>query len=333
MDELCGVEGQDRARAGHETIEQHVERLTQHAIDRWRSALAASGDPRRQAIGLALTNAVPGGPVITDEELVPGNEPSKDTPANNNLVLLAVETGDPTIYSLALGLCKNTLTDDMASGPCAGLSWEHWASIDPDNGMPWLWIAAKAEQSGEQQAVENALAKASTAARIESYGSTVNGLALGALPGDAAPLEKAVAGADVWYTLHVGVPLELVSLCAASAIQQPVRKQQCSAIATILAKAGPTYMDLAIASHLADRLGFPEETRAALKAERQNGRAALNGLFPWQNSNNGSVFRCDVVLAFDRFIDALRANGGNERAALRAVMQARQQERNSSAGR
>jgi len=43
----------------NETIEQHVARLTQTAISHWQSALAASEDPRRQAIGSPLANAQP----------------------------------------------------------------------------------------------------------------------------------------------------------------------------------------------------------------------------------------------------------------------------------
>lgn len=316
MDELCGVNGPDRMRVGNETLDQHVGRLTQHAISHWQSALAASGDPRRQAIGLALTNAEPGGEVIDPEELASGYGPSKDTPANNNLVLLASETGDPAIYSLAIGQCRNFVSGDMAPGPCQGLSWEHWASIDPDNGMPWLWIAARAEGADDQQAVESALAKASTASRIDSYGSALSALALGALPGDSAPLAKAVAGGEVISMLRVGTPLGLMSMCSENAIQQPLRKQECSAIATTLAKEGPTFTDLALASRLADRLGFPEDTRAALTAERKKARVGLTIRHPWNNIDDGSRFRCASVLAYDGFIDALRAGGGNERVAL-----------------
>lgn len=317
VDELCGVKGADRARAGNETIEQHVARLTQHAISQWQGSLSASGDPRRQAIALALTNADPRGEVVDPEELASGSEPSKDTPANNNLVLLATETSDPAIYSLAVGQCRNIVSGDMASGPCQGLSWEHWASIDPDNGMPWLWIAARAEGADDHVGVETALAKASTASRIDSYASALSAVALGALPGDSAPLEKAVAGGEVISMLRVGTPFALVSMCSESAIQQPLRKQQCSAIAATLAKEGSTYIDLALASSLATRLGLPEETRAALVAERKQARLGLTTSHPW-NIDEGSRYRCASVLAYDGFIDALRA-GSSERSALLAI--------------
>jgi hypothetical protein len=314
VDELCGVNSTDRMRAGNETLDQHVERVTQRAIRRWKNALAASEDPRRQAIGLALTNTKPELHVPTPEELTAGSEASKDTSINNNLVLLATETNDPAIYSLAIGQCRRD-TNDMASGPCQGLSWEHWANIDTDNGMPWLWMAVKANRAGDKQRVEEALAKASTASRLEAYGSAVTELALGALPGDSAPLEEAVAGADVISILRVGTPVELISLCSATAIEETLRKQECSAIATTLAKQGTTFVDVRVAGILADRLGFSQETRTALWTEGNNAQAAL-----MSNPRllvDGSGLRCNTVLAYDRFIDALRM--GNERAALLAV--------------
>ena len=316
MDELCGVSGPDRVRDGDETLEQHVMRLTQPAIRRWRDALAASEDPRRQAIELAVTNAQPDFHILTAEER--GTEPSKDTPVNNRLVLLATESSDPAIYSLAIGECQRG-TDDMAAaaGPCQGLSWEHWADIDSDNGMPWLWIAAKAQRAGDQQEVEEALAKASTASRIEGYGSMLTALAIAALPSASAPLEKAVAGTTAISMNAVGTPFEIMSLCSVTAIQQTVRNQECSAIATTLAKRGSTLIDLLLAARMADRLAFPPETRSALSAESLSARAYSAKISPWRIPSEGSEFRCERILAYDRYIDSLR--GGSERGALLAI--------------
>jgi hypothetical protein len=321
-DELCGVSGSALLRAGDETIEQHVARVTEPAISRWKRSLATSEDPRRQAIGLALTNARP--------RRSPGDEPSKDTPVNNSLVLLAIGTDDPAIYALAINQCWdwNNGGYAMAAGPCEGLSWEHWANIDPDNAIPWLWIAAKAERAGDQQGIEEALAKASSAPGIQEYGSALSALATGALPGDVSPLEEAVAGAEVISIFPGGAPVAIMSLCSETAIQQSARKEQCSAITTSLAKQGSTLIDLVLASRLADRLGFPEETRTALSAEAKNARATITnspnpwrttGPDPWTDLSGRSRFRCDTVRGYAAFIDAIQAARGNERAALGAV--------------
>lgn len=311
-DELCGVSGSGLFRIGDENIEQHVARVTEPAISRWKGSLTASEDPRRRAIGLALANAQP-----TPN---PGEETSKDTPVNNSLVLLAMETDDPAIYALAIGQCQDG-DYGMAPGPCEGLSWEHWANIDPDNAIPWLWIAAKAERASDQQGVEAALAKAASAAGIEEYGTPLSALAIDALPGDLPPLEKAVAGAEVISAAPGGAPIAILSLCSESSTQQPLRKEQCSNIARALAKQGSTLIDLVLASRLADRLGFPQDTRTALSRESKNARAIMARRipYPWSDLSGGSGFRCTTLLAYDAFIDAVMAARGSVRAALEGV--------------
>ena len=256
----------------------------------------------------------------------PGTDPMPDTPVNNRLVLLAIETSDPVVYALALSQCGDH-GYNMAVGPCQGLSWEHWANIDPDNAVPWLAIAAKAGNSGDRQRVEEALAKASMASHFDTYSSTVSAIALGALPRDIAPLDQAVAGADVISVLGfsvTGVDIA-ATLCSDIAVQAPTRRLQCTSIANELADSGTTLLDLAAALNLARRLGFPKDRQAELQNEQRNGARALVTHNPWTFTNDGtgfssvSNFHCDTVLGYDEFIDALQATGANERAALAAV--------------
>lgn len=314
---LCGASGSELLR-GNETIEQHVARVTDSAISHWKNVLAASEDPRRQAIGLALANARPRAD-SGDEQ------PLKDTPVNNNLVLLAMETDDPAIYALAMRQCRDDAYE-MAPGPCQGLSWEHWAAIDPDNAIPWLWIAAKADQVGNQQRVEDALAKASAAISTEAPEAELSALAIGTLPSDATPLEKSVAGSEVTSILPGGAPIAVISLCSQAAVQRSLRKKQCSAIASILAKQGSTLIDLVLAANLADRLGFPQDTRTVLSAEAKSARTTITSRvpYPWGELSSGSAFQCATVLRYDAYIDALRAARGNERAALGTMSRAEQ---------
>lgn len=312
VDELCGVKGPDLRRTADETIGQHVTRVTQTVIRGWTKSLVASDDPRRQAIGLALENAHPGAP----------GDRGKDTPVNNNLVLLAVETNDPVIYELALGQCGDI---DQTSGPCQALSLEHWASIDPDNAVPWLWIAAKANSSGDQQGAERALAKASMASRFDEYTSTISTIALSALPSDIAPLDKAVAGSDVVSSLLFGAPA-LPRVCSDTAVQLPLRRQECTVIADDFADKGATPLDAAFAWNLAKGLGFPADRLAKLETEARNDSTALAAHNPWTYTDDGSGytlqssnFRCNTVLSYNELVDALQAAGGNWRAALAAV--------------
>jgi hypothetical protein len=171
------------------------------------------------------------------------------------------------------------------------------------------------------------------ASRYDAYGSTVIEIALNALPREAGPLDKAVAGIDITFTSGIGVPFAEIAatLCSGTAVEQPTRKQQCTSIANDLADRGTGIIEVEVASSLARRLGFPADRQATLQRESRNAIRALRAPNPWRySSTEGSDtrlvgdFRCDTVLGYDSFIDALEAAGGNERAALAAMGQSAQ---------
>jgi hypothetical protein len=170
----------------------------------------------------------------------------------------------------------------MAVGPCQGLSWEHWANIDPDNAAPWLAIAGKAASSGDQQGAELAFAKASTASHYDTYGSIVDFIALSSLPRDFAALEKAAAGADVTLALGINIPTTdiVAKLCSDTAIQEPKRKEQCTVVATDLARSGTSLIDVLVAANLAKRLGLPRDRQVELQKEQRSATRALTAHNP-----------------------------------------------------
>jgi hypothetical protein len=302
-DELCGVGGANRLRTGGESIEEHAARVSKAAISKWQSVLLASDDFTSQAIGLALQNP----------------QPPQDTPVTNNLVLLAIQSDNPAIYALALGQCWDT-DYAMSAGPCQGLSWEHWSNIDPDNAMPWLWIAARDLRTNDADGVDQALAKAAAARRLESYAAEINATALAALPGETTPLEKAVAGSDLASTIRIVTPMAMFLLCSQSATQKPLRRSECSSIATAIAKQGSTQIELRLASVLADRLELPQDLRDALQVESKNAWSIVQTYYPVMSPQGGGArFHCDHVSRSNTFIDALEAAHGSEREALAAI--------------
>jgi len=314
-DDLCGVSGSDQLRNDRETIEQHVARVTAKTVGRWRTALLRSADRRQRAIGLALGNA--GRAADSRPYATPG------TPANNNLVLLALETNDPAIYALALGQCSENNVD-MPAGPCRRLSLEHWAKIDPDNAVAWMWIASRDDKSGDPVRTDEAFSEAAEASRLDSYVGAMKALALGALPPKVTPLEKAVAGADLISISGLVTPVALVTtLCSEQALQVVTRKQQCSSVTNVLATQGTSMTEVAMAAILGKRLGWPQDKWITLRKESDYYRQAPS--YPWSKADSSAGFRCRTVLRYDYFIDQLAAHGGSERAAMKATIEASRQ--------
>jgi hypothetical protein len=306
------VSGSDQLRSDRETVEQYVARVTEKTIGRWTTTLLDSRDPRQRAVGLALGNTKPAPDSWTYA--------APDKPANNDLVLLAMETNDPAIYALALGQCgENNL--DMAVGPCQQLSLEHWTQIDPDNAVPWMWMASHADKMGDHVRADAALSRAANASRLDSYVGAMSALALHALPPEVAPLEKAVAGADLISISRLVAPVALVaSLCSEQTLQVATRKKQCSSMTNLLATQGSTIIEVAMAAILGKRLGWPGNKWIPLQKESDSYRRALS--YPWNKADPGEKFSCGKVLEYDYFIDQLAAHGGSERAAMKAMIEA-----------
>jgi len=302
--DLCGISGIDRVGQDNETVQQHVTRITNKAISAWKTTLLNSDDPRRHAVGLVLENA---NPHFSGTDFA-----AADTRENNMLVVLAIESNDPAIYALALGICgKESM--NMTAGPCQGLSVEHWAQIDPDNAIPWMWIASRANQRGDYSVVNDALVHATNAAKTQSYSDVFVSLGLDALPSKFSPLEKATAGADLISVAPMGVPITLTSLCSQAATEAPLRKKQCLAFANRLETQGTTILDVAIAQTLSQQLGWPEDRANALRLELEFSQNVMRHYYPWSQPEASEPFHCNKVQRYNQLIDQLKANKGNER--------------------
>ncbi len=310
-DKLCGVSGSDLVRSEAETVEQHVARLTEKAIARWRTGLLESADRKQHAMGLALQNAS-GNP--TPAPYTPYQD--RDTPSNNELVLLATESDDPEIYAVALGQCGDDNLE-MAAGPCQGLSLEHWARIDPDNALPWIWIAARANRLGNKARTDEALSRAAHASRLKSYLGEMSAVALDALPRNVSPLEKAAAGANLLSISRLGTPFALLDVCSEEVLESPTRKDQCSSVAKLMAAQGSTIIEVGLTVDLGRHLGWPADQLTAFEKEFRSYVRAW--VYPWGQADPGHGFECAQVLRYDAFIDQLAAYG-NERAAMKATI-------------
>lgn len=68
------------------------------------------------------------------------------------LAAMAVSTGDPRLYSLALRTCWG-----KAGHECESLSARRWSELDPGNAMPWMMMLDEAARRQDVSGVEEAL--------------------------------------------------------------------------------------------------------------------------------------------------------------------------------
>jgi hypothetical protein len=214
-----------------EEIHAQARKAADAAFDSLKDRLAASGDPRQAALGLYLQQS-------TEE-----------------LVRLASGSDDPQIYALALLSCHYQPYGE----PCGSLSMEHWADIEPDNGVPWVFIANRdswdfQSDSRSRTRFDQAMYRLSTARRFDPH--FPNFLGLMQLPElrDQAPETREVLEEDL-----VAMKLTLPSLpyrpffryCNFPSTADPSHYSGCNDLAKLLIERDNTVIGLAVGTKLA----------------------------------------------------------------------------------
>lgn len=187
-------------------------------------ALRASADPFDRAVADLLN--------VGDMRTAPG--------AVDAVIQDALASSDPRIYSLAAHACVDAeaRSGPLIDGPpppasCQSLNPRYWASIDPDNGVPWTLVYEEARVAGDAAAKVDAVAHLAAATRFEDRPFIAAAAVLkraSANPDEVAALDD-LAERGLWLNHFVQMP---VSECrSASSVDFPFRAQ-CETIATTM---------------------------------------------------------------------------------------------------
>jgi len=236
-----------------------VRKLTDAARNKWLSSLQDSADLRARAAGLILNEAY---------QSFDGDHaaPTYATPA---LVQLAVGARDPAVYALAFADCRRHPDPD---GACNSVSASGWADRDPDNGLPWLFLADQAHKAGDPVAEAAAVVRAAGANRFDAYTDSLFAFAAAELPSDVTPLARwvfTVEASDIEAALPAPVLTGSRNYCSADALADPQVASQCNAMAELYVAKATTIRDFTVGIDLGQRLGWPESRLSALHREKK----------------------------------------------------------------
>ena len=255
--EVCGI-GRVRVGPDPDALNGYANELIAGADARWRASLLSSDDYRARAAGLYLQGLrqpdVSGTPV-------PGD-------ARRDLIELAQATRDPAVYAIALQTCGKVPGE---TGSCQQVSAAGWSRIDPNNAVPWLLAAADARTRGDAVAEAAAFDHAAQATESVSYGSSLYSIAQASLPEDLTPLQRLLlAEKMIGYEAAWGEPQYryLTQHCSIDAVQDQRARNQCSAVAELLAESGTTLLDLGVARTIGSRVGWPNDRLKRMGDER-----------------------------------------------------------------
>jgi hypothetical protein len=252
--EICGQGRVPIDQNDRDALSKRIVALTKGSETRWLSALQNSGDVRARVAGLLLAGR------MTDGASSKGLPNPVAEQARNDAVQLAAGGEDPAVYAMALNMCNTTVATEAAA--CRSLSPQRWAELDPDNAVPWLLIALKAQFSHNSSAEADAFSHAAKAHKIDSYSDSVLTFAEQELPSDATPLERTYLDQQV-----IGVeaatwnPKYAATLrhCSPDAMHDSTLRWQCDALADRMVTSATTLMDLSIGKTIGAQAGWSKE--------------------------------------------------------------------------
>jgi hypothetical protein len=306
--EICGL-GNVALDADDATAAQrYIRPLTEAAESRWIERLSDSGDLRARASGLLMKNfvAARGGTLLAAQI------------ARDDLVQLAVGSGDPALYALANGKCSQLAADD--GNACAAVNAAAWAKVDPDNAAPWLIMAAQARAIHDGPAEAAAITTAVRAHRVNAYAFSLLPFAAASLPADLTPAQRYFLQTNL---LGVAAALPNPGIgeggryCREHAANTPAIRTQCAALAELFAGKGTTIFDLMQAATIGGNAGWSEQRVAGVRqqiAALEEAATQVAG-----GADAASAWSCDNMKLADAYLARVAAFG--ELDAMRDAIQ------------
>jgi hypothetical protein len=305
--DICGYGQVPVDKGNPDAIFQQVGALTKKAGTRWLAALQSSDDLRARVAGLLLEGKVTGG-----ETLRPVAEQTR-----NEVVQLAAGTQDPAVYAMALSMCDSSAVTNPDSA-CRQLSLKQWVRLDPDNAVPWLLLAGKAQARHDNAAEADAFTHIATAHKIDSYSDSLFAFAEPELSRDVTPVERSYLAGEV-IGVEAAIRLSQYSTasryCSSEAMKDSTVRQQCNSLAELLVTKGTNLLDLSIGRAVGARAGWPNERLEEL-SQRLNG--LMWTIMQQTPSDNDELWTCEGVSRLNAYL-AQRVQHGELRAAREAL--------------
>jgi hypothetical protein len=250
--EICG-RGTVKVRPGASEAELGEQARTMMETplrDRWLAAMLARGDARTRAAALVLSNRT-----------------FDDDAAAEQLVRLALDSRDATVYGWALYVCHGR-NDRRASNACLMLSHDDWAALAPNQAIPWLYVASDEAKPRRIDPTE-AMYRAARADGVGSSWGVLPGLVLATQPPGAEPIDRYVMLMEAIATsaaINSRTPYP-TRYCATALLGDANRREQCERLAQLFVNKADTVLDLTVGKGLGARLGWPAERVKAISDE------------------------------------------------------------------
>jgi hypothetical protein len=193
---------------------------------------------------------------------------------------MAVYSRDPILYATAFNACA-TLPQKI-NGFCVQVNAAQWASRDPENGTPWLYVLQELSQEGQggnQSTIADALYKFSKAKRFDAQTNI-----LSQLPKQFLPESNGIAHAharleDLASYIMSRNPIPsyrpIMNACKGSVLSDGNRREMCEDIARQLQRDNASFIEVILSGKMGEYLGWDKARTQSI----QDDRDAIRGMF------------------------------------------------------
>jgi hypothetical protein len=185
------------------------------------------------------------------------------------LVRIATHTSDSDAYALAVYSCM-WLFAGTRNADCDLLSYAQWAGIEPDNAVPWLYLAGDAQRHGDQSTVGAALYRASKARFSNPHLDQISGLVYSNAAAALSPtFQTELAG--TLLSIQGGLPHPNLSVvmryCGDAGQTVAGHVQTCGDLAAMLVERSRTAIEVLVGGRVAEQVSWANPRLAPLRDE------------------------------------------------------------------
>jgi hypothetical protein len=208
------------------------------------------------------------------------------------LVRLATTTTDPEAYALAAYACPPT--GDPSKPQCTPLHYAQWARIEPDNAVPWLYLAGEAERRHDRGAFEAAIDRASKSRYSDPHWDPIQRLLASDLVGaESSPVQAELAILLLGVHAALGHPAFTVMQYCRQPDQANLRIETCTNLAAMLIGHGRTALDALTGRRIAEAIGWNDPRLTALHDQADAVQWQLSQRMKSAAEEGRTLFSCD----------------------------------------
>jgi hypothetical protein len=182
---------------------------------------------------------------------------------------MAETSSDPRIHAIAVSACRGAMSTDPA---CAPLSAERWALLDPNNAVPWMFVARNAKAHNDLASLDHAMERIAVATQSDNGAGVLPAALATHVPSDAELPAMMKLVYDVLEAQSGALlpPYQLFdSYCSEDAMRETAREERCENIALLFATRSTTVTDRETGLQLATQLRWPPSRLGCRLAARR----------------------------------------------------------------